>query len=163
MVEGDLKLDRCLMAVGDLGRTAGDELARLAQEHEIAICSREDLYSAVAELAARSSGRTLVIGRLSELTRENSVFFSIAARNGAACCCLQPADGPSNGSDVVAAVQAGARLIAGNGDLAHAIEEWLAADRVADTTSLNDLGLADEEFRTTQAELSALLGPETDD
>lgn len=152
------------MAVGDLGRTAMADVARLAGEHEIRVAVCEDSYSAVAELAGRAGRSSLVIGHLAELARENSVFFSIAARNGARCCCLRKAERPSDSEDAVAAIQAGARLISGNGDLVTAVENWLAEDGDhAGAAVESHWTRRDEDFRTTQAELSALLGPGMDD
>jgi hypothetical protein len=163
MVEGDLKLDRCLIAVGDLGPTAGGDLARLAGEYEIRMAGCEDSYAAVAELAARPARSTLVVGHLVELTRENGAFFSIAARNGARCCCLRKPDGPSDHEDVIAAIHAGVYLVSGNGDLTAAVEDWLAREARRVDPPLADYPLRhDEEFRATDAELNALLEPEMD-
>ncbi len=164
MVEGDLKLDRCLIAVGDLDPTAAGDLVRLAGEYEIGLAGCADSYTAVAALAARSGRSTLVVGRLTELTRENAAFFSIAARNGARCCCLRKCDGFSDHERVVAALQAGAYLVNGNGDLAAAVRDWLAAEtRRAEAQAARRPAHGDDDFRTTDAELSALLGPEMDD
>ncbi len=164
MVEGDLKLDRCLIAVGDLGPTARGDLARLAGEYEVAVAGCEDSYAAVAELAVRPGRNALVVGHLAELTRDNGIFFTIAARNGAKCCCLRKPDGPSDHEHVLAAVHAGVYLVSGNGDLAAAIEDWLAQERRRAASSLEDYPLFrnDEEFRATDAELNALLEPEVD-
>jgi hypothetical protein len=164
MVEGDLKLDRCLIAVGDLGPTASGDLTRLAGEYEIGLAGCADSYAAVAELAARPGRRTLVVAHLAELTRENAAFFSIAARNGARCCCLRKPDGLSDHEEVLVAIQAGADLVSGNGDLVAAVKGWLAAEaRRAEAQAGNRLAGADDDFRTTDDELSALLEPEMDD
>jgi hypothetical protein len=163
MVEGDLKLDRCLMAVGDLGATTATDLVRLAGEYEIALATCDNIYMAVAELASQPERPTLIVGQLEELTRENGVFFPIAARNGARCCCRLKANEPSDCAAMTVAVQKGARLISGNGDLAVAIGDWLAAGpNRAVVPAADERECADEDFRTTQAELSALLGQELD-
>jgi hypothetical protein len=164
MVEGELKLDRCLMAVGDLDGPAAADLARLAGEYEIAVTACENIYAAVAELAGRPDRDTLIVGQLEELTRENGAFFAIAARHSARCGCWLRADRPSDGAALTAAVQGGARFINGNSDLAVMLADWFAADRDnANTPVANDLRRVDEELRTTQAELSALLGQEMND
>jgi hypothetical protein len=164
MVEGDLQLDRCLIAVGDLGPTAAGDLARLAGEYEIGLAGCADSYTAVAELAAKPGRSTLVVGRLAELTRDHAAFFSIAARNGARCCCVRKPDGLADHEEVLAALQAGAYLVSGNGDLVAAVKSWLAAEmRRAEMQAAPRPASGEDEFRTTDAELSALLGPETDD
>ncbi len=164
MVEGELKLDRCLIAVGNLGPTAGGDLARLADAYELEVAGCEDSCAAVAELTARPGRRTLVVGHLAELTRDNGAFFAIAARNGATCCCLRKPHGPSDHEDVVAAVHAGVYLVSGNGDLTAAVEDWLAQEGRRVDESLEDYPLFrnNEEFRATDDELNALLDPEMD-
>ena len=49
MVEGDLKLDRCLIAVGNLGPTAGGDLARLAGALHHMVGGREQRAAAERE------------------------------------------------------------------------------------------------------------------
>jgi hypothetical protein len=162
MVEGELKLDRCLIVVGDLGRPVADDLARLAGERAFDLAPCRDSYLAVAELASEPDRSTLVVGPIEELTRD-SVFFTIAARNGARCCCLHASDRPSAGENVIAAVRAGATL-AGSGNLAAVIDDWLSTERRSQAPSASEdmTGQDEEEYRTTQAELSALLGQEMD-
>ena len=123
----------------------------------------EDACAAVAELAVRPGRRALVVGHLAELTRDGGVFFTIAARNGAQCCCLRKPDGPADHEDVIAAVHAGGYLVSGNGDLTAAVEDWAAREgRRVDSLEDYPLFRNDEEFRTTDDELNALLDPEMD-
>jgi hypothetical protein len=96
--------------------------------------------------------------------RDNGVFFAIAARNGAKCCCLRKPQGPPDHEDVMAALRAGVYLVSGNGDLAAAVQDWLAQEGRRVDSCVEDYPLFrnDEEFRATDDELNALLDPEMD-
>ena len=108
-----------------------------------------DVYSAVACIARKCPG-FLVLGRLNELSREDGRFFDLAARYGCHCCCLAH-------NDTASAQQQPQIVIASNmSELKAAIESLLdapLATRLAGKTEFDK-----EKFKTTEAELKALLG-----
>jgi hypothetical protein len=157
MVEGDSARHPYVVVVGDARDDLVTHVLRLAREYEIGATRCDDVYSAVVELAAQGSRRLWVIGRFREMARENSRFFTLAARNGARCCCLVDQDSPTGRSGVLAAVRTGVLLVARMEEIEPILEAWLASG------GCHSGGLAEEEFRATEAELDALLGHGADE
>jgi hypothetical protein len=158
-VEGDSRLDRCLITVGDCHEILSAKVARLAAGHDVERVSCEDIYSAVAELAGRRDRCVLVVGPLRELASEKGVFFGLAARNAARCVCVSPADRPLDCEEVVTAVRAGASVVSRAEDLFDLIEDWLAGGGCV-TDPRGGRRTVDDNLRATEAELDALLGQE---
>jgi len=125
----------------------------------------DDVYSAVGELVRNGRGKTIVVSRIEQLSREQGRFFHIARRNGCSYCCL--ADG-SLGRMRRRAATLG---LAAMGMKAFFVEEPAEVTRVlaglledrragpmegkeGDKTQL----FGSEGYLTTTAELQALLG-----
>jgi len=145
----------------------------------------EDVYSAVGRMAERAGARGVVIGRLGELAREDGRFFGIARRNGFACCCLVEKDFADRRRAVLAAMEAGASVVTEateidevlmelSGGGARGAEEQegskspaLLREVMGKILRVGGAGspgksvassFLKDEFRTTKAELDALLG-----
>ncbi len=157
----------------------------LAGGHGIESVRCEDVYSAVGRVAERVGVRGVVIGRLGELAREDGRFFEIARRNGFACCCLVEKDSPERRHAVLAAMEAGAFVVSEAAEIDKVLMELSGGgargaedQRGSKTRALlrevmgKILGVGGagspgnskassflkDEFRTTKAELDALLG-----
>jgi len=145
----------------------------------------EDVYSAVARVAEKAGARGVVIGRLGELGREDGRFFEIARRNGFACCCLVEKDFAERRREVLTAVEAGASVVSEAAEIdkvlmdlsgggARGAEEQggsktraLLREVMGKILGVGGAGspgkskassFQKDEFRTTRAELDALLG-----
>lgn len=161
MAGGSSGLGLRLVVVGDPRSEFVRTMVRLACECEVQAVQCHDVYSAVAEMGGLSGRRTLIVGTMRELTRENGRFFELAAADAIRCCCLLDARTTAGRDGVLAASRAGATVI---GDLREAedvLTEWLAGDGHR-PERLAPQDLLDDDLRATEAELSALLGPQTD-
>jgi hypothetical protein len=136
-------------------------MVRLAREYQIEAVQCDDVYSAVAATARAAGRRTLVVGSIRELSREDNRFFQIIEMNSLRCCCLlEKGPVPSSGG-MLTAVRAGAAIVGETREVRPIFKDWLAnGGSRAVRRSLCDL--ADEDLRATEAELSALLGHGTD-
>ena len=161
MVEGDSSPDLGLIAIGDAKDVPNQDAVRLADEYELELTVCEDVYSAVAALAARTGKRFLIVGRLRRLASEDGLFFQVAARNGARCLCVLETDRAPDRGEVLAALGAGAQVVGRVEDVRAILEEWLSRNDCDDDLPVGR-SRAIEEFRTTDAELDALLGHELD-
>jgi hypothetical protein len=156
MVEGDM--GRRLIAVGGEHDGLAKHVYRVAAEYELPTVRCDDIYTAVADLAAERDHCALVVGPLRELAREGGHFFRVAARNRARCAVLLGPRGADGRDDVLMAVRAGAWVIDRVDELLGVVETWLARP----VHSPAGPRLVSEEFRATEAELDALLGQEAD-
>jgi len=152
----------CLIVVGDPCSEFVRTMVRLAREYRVEAVSCDDVYSAVAAMAQAAGRRTLVVGSIQELAREDCRCFRIADGNSVRCCCLldRRAFGVAGGA--LAAVRAGAAVVGEAGEVRPILKEWLTTGgHRAVRRNLGDL--ADEDLRATEAELIALLGQGTDE
>jgi hypothetical protein len=161
MAGGSSGLDPCVIVVGDPCSEFVRETVRLAREYRVHALQCGDIYAAVAQTAAATGRRTMVVGTLKELARENGRLFALAAAHAARCCCLLD-KGVTNGREaIVAALRPGASVIGEARQVRAVLEEWLAGGgRRPASVDLRDL--AGDDLRATPAELDALLGQETD-
>lgn len=161
MVEGDsARHPRVIVVDGSRDDLIAHAL-RLASEYEVQIVQCDDVYMAVAEMAAAGSDAVLLVGRLDEMARENGRLFALAARNGARCCCVLESGCPAGRASVLAAVRSGVSLVAGVDEIGCALKEWLTSSGCRSKPS--DSHLLEDEFRATEAELNALLGLDVDE
>jgi len=150
----------------------------------------EDVYCAVGLLAAGGAGGGVVIGRLGELSMEDGRFFDISRRHGFACCCYVDKDLAERRRQVLRAMQSGAYVVAdldevpgvlaelsavGGGSSSNGqarssqgmteelMDKLLGSVEAGASGSGRAAGFLKDEFRTTKAELDALLGAEADD
>jgi hypothetical protein len=143
---------------------SSDELVRgvmgLAGGYGIESVRCEDVYSAVGRMAERAGARGVVIGRLGELAREDGRFFEIARRNGFACCCLVEKDFADRRRAVLAAMEAGAFVVTEVTQVDEVLTKLSGggAGGLASQGNSGASGFLKDEFRTTKAELDALLG-----
>ncbi len=156
MARGSSDRDPYVIVVGDSDQEFVREMVRMTRACgvEPALCA--DVYAAVAAAAGAAGRRTLVLGRMQELSRENGRFFPLAAANAVDCCGLLDS-GPAVRPGLGAALQAGARLVGAAGDVRAILRDWLAAGQgQARPRNLPDL--QEDDLHATEAELSALLG-----
>ena len=126
---------------------------------EFAVC--EDIYSVVAKLAKNTYSDVLVIGRLEQLSREDGRFFQKMNEKGFSCCCLADGGCEQKRKQVSAATAAGAFVINQLGQIEEVIAKLPAeySDSSAARKTNNTAAVFNRnDFRTTQAELDALLG-----
>jgi len=131
--------------------------SKVMTDCEVDFVRCDDVYSAVGALAGRAGRRTMVVGRLEVLGREDGRFLEKVSERGLVCCC------PANG-------QAQKAMAAGTGAQIHVIREpqqlaELIVGRAESDSSMrptNGRGSSAEfmreEFLTTRAEMEALLG-----
>ena len=131
---------------------------------EFVLC--DNVYSAVGDLAKRESPNVLIIGRIGLLSKEQGRFFHIARVKGYGCCCLVGRDLVSRQKLILKAIESGAYLI----DKLAEIEEVLVKCRAGDDIRYSGekenrraSGFRKDEFRTTKAELDALLEVHSDE
>jgi len=148
----------------------------------------DDVYSAIGELAGMQGDNILVIGRLGQLSREKGQFLRIVSERGIACCCLADGDLVRRRRLVLDALDSGAFVVSEPAEVEEVLTELLTEEtscpapkerqtRRPATTDREATGRADDggaylrkqkgqarpafmkdEFRTTKAELDALLG-----
>ena len=169
MARDDSGLGLDVVVVGDPSSELVQTTMRLARAGEIDAVPCDDVYAAVAHVAQAAGRRALVVGTIRELTRENGAFFRIAAAHAIPCCCLLDSTEPVGRKDLHAALEAGVRLVDAVAGVRSVLKEWLATPQPCGTSrtareaapSKRRRGdAADrsyEEFRATEAELSALL------
>ena len=122
---------------------------------------RDDVYSAVGELANSESRNVLVIGRLGQLSREQGRLFHMARENGYTCCCLADTDLVRKRKQIFAAIETGAFVINEPTKIREVVTELLAgsADCLpGEKTNNKAAAQIRTEFLTTKDELNALLG-----
>jgi len=169
------------IVVGDTSDRFVQEVIDCCTDDGLECIRCEDVYAAVVHLCAGGTG--VVVGRLEQLLPHRWRLLEIAGRRGFTCCFYAEKDPIGKRSEILAAMAAGARLVTGAEEV-RAVFEALAAGRgplppAADhperrtgieavvETMLGAGGGSDgrsapgffkEEFRTTKAELDALLG-----
>jgi hypothetical protein len=159
----------CVVVVGDPGGELVQTTVRLARERETDTVTCDDVYAAVAQIAKAAGRRVLALGTMQELAGENGAFFRIAAANGIRCCCLLDQVISARRSDLLAALGGGATIFGDVQDVRSLLDQWLAppqgrgSPRIlrdasqARRLSRDGADASYEEFRATEAELSALL------
>jgi hypothetical protein len=132
-------------------------MVRLAREYQVEAVPCDDVYSAVVAMARAGGRRTLVVGPMRELAREESRFFQIAEMNSLRCCCLMEKGPLAGSSGMLRAVRAGAAIVGDAREVRPILKDWLSHS--GHRTVRRGLGdLTDDDLRATDAELSALLG-----
>jgi hypothetical protein len=160
MAAGGSHLQPGVILVGDQRDRLVGAALQAAREYELEVIFCPDVYCAAAELA-RGSGRCLmVIGTSGELVREEGRLFALARAGGAHCCCLLDEAASGEREQVLAAVRGGAQLVGQEQELRDALDAWLAAGGCH--RRRGDVDFPDD-YRATEAELSALLGQENDE
>jgi len=136
-------------------------MVRLAREYQVEAVQCDDVYSAVAAMAGAAGRRTLIVGPIRELAREDNRFFQIAEANSLRCCCLLEKGALAGSGGMLTAARAGAAVVDDAKEVRPIFKDWISAGgHRAVRRSLGDL--ADDDLRATEAELSALLGQGTD-
>jgi hypothetical protein len=160
MAKGNSDSDPCVIVVGDPHNESAREMVRLAQEYEVRAVRCDDVYMAVAQMTA-TGRRALIVGRMQDLTRENSSLFAFAAARGVRCCGLLEWNSRPEREYIRAALQAGVSLIFELPEARAVLEDWLAGDRRR-TARAALPGLPEEDLEATEAELGALLGQQSE-
>jgi len=187
MATDNSNLGSCVVVVGDPRGELVQTTMRLAREGEIDAVACDNVYGAVAQIAKAAGRRVLAVGTMQELARENGAFFRIAAAHAVQCCCLLDRTGPAGREgnrapqceiahlatrtqDLLAALGAGVTILGAVPDVRSVLKEWLATPQPRGARPVSRdaapaghrrgavAEAADEEFRATEAELSALLG-----
>ena len=145
--------------------SSADEFVRhtmdLLGDYGLEFVLRDDVYSAVGELAKSESRNVLVIGRLGQLSREQGRLFHMARENGYTCCCLADADLVRKRKQIFAAIETGAFVINEPAKIREVVTKLLAGSgNCSPGKKANDRATIPikAEFLTTKAELDALLG-----
>ncbi|MHC4359397.1 MAG: hypothetical protein ACYSYU_11065 [Planctomycetota bacterium] len=131
----------------------------LLDDEGIAFSCCDDVYSTVAELAKDTNKNVLIIGRLSELNKEQGRFFHIAGEKGCHCCYLAEANSTRR-QQLPVVVETGASIINRPAELKNVVTELLANGWICSTEKKQKKGASafnKNDFLTTKAELDALL------
>lgn len=160
MVEGGSGRHRLVVVVAAAHDALAAATTRLAAEYELDVRRCDDVYEAVAEVALSRDRCVLVVGRLTELAKEDRRFFAIMARRGARCCALLEAAMAVGPNVVPTALHTGVFLVGTMGEIKGVLDAWLAD---AGCPSSEATICLDEECRATEAELNALLGQGIDE
>lgn len=166
MAKDKSSLGSCVVVVGDPGSEFAQATVRWAREWEVDTVPCDDAYAAVVALAKAAGRRTLVVGEIRELARENRALFRIAAAHAVRCYGWLDQGRPIARKDLLPALRAGASILSDVQDIRDILKRWLAtatpprsshgspakhpARQAADETY--------EDLRATAAELDALLG-----
>jgi hypothetical protein len=145
------------IVVGSVADSFVRDVMGLLDNCRIGFVRCDDVYSAVGESAGREDGGTLLVGRLGQFSREGGRFFRIAHENGHICCCLVDGASRWRHKEVLAAMRMGAYVISEPAGIGGIIEELLTAARSCASDWDGDRAYMKDEFRTTEAELDALL------
>ena len=178
------------MVVGSSSDEFVRRVVRLLVDKGIENVFCEDVYCAVGVLASGGAGGGVVIGRLGELSMEDGRFFEISRRHGFGCCCYVDKDLAERRRQILRAMQSGAYIVgdleevpdvlaelsavvgesSGNGQARSSqgmteelMDKLLGSVGAGASGSGRAAGFLKDEFRTTKAELDALLGVEVDD
>jgi hypothetical protein len=145
-----------------LVRQAGNILERLGVE--FVIC--DNVYSAVGDLAKRETRDVLVISRIGLLSKEQGRFFHIARVKGYRCCCLVDRDLVCRQKLILKAIESGAYLIDKPAEIEEVLTKVLEGRKSClsgEKEKRRASGFLKDEFRTTKAELDALLEVRSDE
>ena len=166
MSKGDSNLPLLVILVGTLEdefvRQEKNILERLGVE--FVLC--DNVYSAVGDLAKRESRDILIIGRIGLLSKEQGRFFHIARVKGYRCCCLADRDLVGRQKLILQAIESGAYLIEKPAEIEEVLMKVLAGGKVCSSGEKENRrasGFLKDEFRTTKAELDALLEVQSDE
>jgi len=147
------------VVVGDSNDEFVIYAATLLEDEGIAFFRCDDVYSTVAELAKNTNENVLIIGRLSELSKEQGRFFHIAGEKGCRCCCLAEANS-THRQQLPVVVEMGASIINRPAELKEVVAELPANGWICSTEKNQKKGASvfnKNDFLTTKAELEALL------
>jgi hypothetical protein len=156
-----------LVLVGAPGSELVQTLARLAREREIDAVPCANVYAAVVAVAQAAGRRVLVVGPMSELAVENVALLGIGAAQGVRCCCLLDPGRARGTQELRAAVRANATIVGTLAEARAVLQDWLAPaeppgtprpGRDASPTQRPVREETYDDWRATEAELSALLG-----
>ena len=166
MSKGDSNLPLLVILVGGLAdgfvRQAKNILERLGVE--FVLC--DNVYSAVGDLAKIESRNVLIIGRVGLLSKEQGRFFHIARVKGYRCCCLADRDLVGRQKLILKAIESGAYLIDKPAEIEEVLMKLLAGGKIrfsGEKENRRASGFLKDEFRTTKAELDALLEVQSDE
>jgi len=119
----------------------------------------DNLYAAAARLAQKKGRNVVVVGRMQQLSKEAGRLFEKIRKYGMSCCCLAEKLPAGDRKAVLAAMQAGTRIISTPVETVGVIE-GLLADNVKRRDKMKAsrrTTFIREEYLTTGAEIEALL------
>lgn len=123
---------------------------------DIEVC--DDIYTLFSRIAKREMKNLMVIGCLRQLAKEQGRFFEIARNNDLACCCVIDNGNGHRAEEILAAVKAGAFIISEPVEIKEVIKSLYSYKGSCYLEDSELRPVIKDEFRTTKAELDALLG-----
>jgi hypothetical protein len=164
--KGDSDLSLLVILIGALEDEFVRHTMNLLERLGVEFVLFDNVYSAVGDLAKRESRNVLIIGRIGLLSEEQGRFFHIARAKGYRCCCLADRDLVGRQKLILQAIESGAYLIEKPAEIEEVLMKVLAGGKVCSSGEKENRrasGFLKDEFRTTKAELDALLEVQSDE
>ena len=164
--KGDSNLSLLVILVGALEDEFVRQMMNLLERLGVEFVLCDNVYSAVGDLAKRESRDVLIIGRIGLLSKEQGRLFHIARVKGYRCCCLVDRDLVCRQKLILKAIESGAYLIEKPAEIEEVLMKFLADIKVCSSGEKENRrasGFRKDEFRTTKAELDALLEVQSDE
>ncbi len=166
MSKGDSNLPLQVVLIGGLADDFVRQTMNLLERLGVEFVLFDNVYSAVGDLAKRESPDTLIVSRIGILSKEQGRFFHIARAKGYRCCCLADRDLVGRQKLILQAIESGAYLIEKPAEIEEVLMKVLASGKVCSSGEKENRrasGFLKDEFRTTKAELDALLEVQSDE
>ncbi len=166
MSKGDSNLSLLVIVIGGLKDEFVSRTMNLLERRGVECVLCDNVYSAVGDLAKRESRGVLIIGRLGLLSKEQGRFFHIARVKDYRICCLVDRDLVSRQKLILQAIELGAYLIEKPAEIEEVLMKLLEGRKSCfsgEKENRRASGFLKDEFRTTKAELDALLEAQSDE
>lgn len=166
MSKGDSNLSLLVVLIGGLTDEFVSRTKNILERLGVEFVLCDNVYLAVGDLAKRESPNTLIIGRIGLLSKEQGRFFHIARVKGYRCCCLADRDLVGRQKLILQAIESGAYLIEKPAEIEEVLMKVLESGKVCSSGEKENRrasGFLKDEFRTTKAELDALLEVQSDE
>ena len=145
--------NQCLSAIV-VGRS-DDQLVgfvnQLLSQYQVRFTCCENIYMAVVEMAKSDRSNVLVIGRFSDLSREQGFFLKKTCEKHIFCCCFADKNLRNRQFQISAVNQTNTFIVKEPAEIEEVIKRLL-------TGSSGPSAFMKDDFLTTKAELDALLG-----
>ena len=166
MSKGDSNLSLQVVLIGGLADEFVRQVKNILERLGVEFVLCDNVYSAVGDLAKIEGPNVLIVGRVGQLSKEQGRFFHIARVKGYRCCCLADRDLVRWQKLILQAIESGVYLIDKPAEIEEVLMKVLAETKVSSSGEKENRrasGFLKDEFRTTKAELDALLEVQSDE
>ena len=161
MIKSESIQGLCVIVVGNSRDQLIQYVINLVGGYEVEFSCCDDIYTAVIELAKKTGSNCLVIGRLSDLSKEKGRFLEKTSEKGFGCCCLADKKFTEQQFKISDVNRTHTFIVNEPTEIERVVKTFLPRSGAQSANQKKINGSSDfmkDEFRTTEAELDALLG-----